>query len=372
MNSKQMLISVSAALVIAGLHAVPSYALPPEGTFNYVVDHPALGDVGLNENTVTHDGNRIIIESKGNLLAKLAVGAAVLGLLPWMVWLLELSPGSLTQRVANAHTGFNLLLGLAGLPLVEVISRFVERMVPQPATLHRKAFGPRYINLTSPVDSVALALGQSRQEILHMSEIVRAMLSDLWRALKTNDERLARQVSQRDDEVDLLDDQIKRFLVRVVSMEKDSANVSEQMRQLRYLVELETIGDIIDKNLSELVLKKISLRVEFSSEGWQELEDFYEKVAENVMIAETACTTRDRQLAEQLVRHKERLHLYEHELRDRHFARLNAGLVEAHETSAIHLDFLTHLKRINSCVSHIGFAILKAAEMEEERAAPEG
>jgi Na+/phosphate symporter len=37
---------------------------------------------------------------------------------------------------------------------------------------------------------------------------------------------------------------------------------------------------------------------------------------------------------------------------------LRAGLQQSHETSAIHLDLLTHLHRINSCISHVGQAIL--------------
>ncbi|MHC4900527.1 MAG: PhoU domain-containing protein, partial [Planctomycetota bacterium] len=136
-------------------------------------------------------------------------------------------------------------------------------------------------------------------------------------------------------------------------------DADEQMRQLRYLAELETIGDIVDKNLCDLALKKIRLRAEFSPEGAEELDDFFQKVAENAMIAETAFTTRDKVLARQLVRHKERIDQYERDLRDRHFTRLNEGLVQAHETSAIHLDLLTHLKRINSHVSHVAYAILR-------------
>ena len=188
------------------------------------------------------------------------------------------------------------------------------------------------------------------------------MLRDAWTALKTNNERLARDVAERDDQVDLLDTEVKRFLTRLAREEEGEYDPEEQMRQLRYLAELETIGDIIDKNISELVLKKIRLGAEFSGEGAQELEDFYTKVAENIEIAETAYATRDRDLARQLLRHKERIDHYERELRDRHFARLNAGLAEAHETSAIHLDLLTHLQRINSCVSHGAYAILQDTE----------
>ena len=89
------------------------------------------------------------------------------------------------------------------------------------------------------------------------------------------------------------------------------------------------------------------------------------------MIAETAFSTRDGTLAQQLLRHKARIDQYERELRDRHFARLNAGLVEAHETSAIHLDLLTHLKRINSCVSHVAYAILEDGQRARPSAPPD-
>ena len=149
-------------------------------------------------------------------------------------------------------------------------------------------------------------------------------------------------------------------------------DADEQMKQLRYVAELETIGDVIDKNICDLVLKKIRLRAEFAQEGADELDDFSKKVSENVVIAETLFTTRDRNLAQQLQRHKERVDRYERDLRDRHFARLNEGLAEAHETSAIYLDLLTHLKRINSCVTHVAYATLKDTKSAQTQAAGGG
>ena len=130
------------------------------------------------------------------------------------------------------------------------------------------------------------------------------------------------------------------------------------MRQLRYLAELETIGDIIDKNLSELVLKKIRHGVRFSEVSRRELEDFDQKVLENLLIADTAFHTRDRVLAEKLLRHKNQLDSSIRELFDRHFARLNAGMNESLETTSIHLDLLTNLRRINSHVSHVAYSVL--------------
>jgi len=118
------------------------------------------------------------------------------------------------------------------------------------------------------------------------------------------------------------------------------------------------VGDIVDKNLSELVLKKIRLGAQFTREGERELDEFHRRVMENQTIADAAFTTRDKGLAQDLLRRKEDLNQFEQELRDRHFARLNAGLTQAHETSAIHLDLLTHLKRINSSLSHVAYALV--------------
>lgn len=291
-----------------------------------------------------------------NLALKVVVAIIGFAAAPLVLDWLALLPAPLSGRVAALHTGFNVVQAIIGLPLLGVINALVTRLVPAPA-LAERPFGPKFIH-TGPVDSMALATGQSLREIMHMSEIVRAMLHDVWIALKTGDERLTREISERDDQVDLLDREIKRFLTRLAREEIDPKAADEEIRQLQYLTELETVGDIIDKNLSELVLKKIRLGAEFTREGERELDEFHRRVMENQAIADAVFTTRDKGLAQDLLRRKEELNAFEQELRDRHFARLNAGLAQAHETSAIHLDLLTHLKRINSSLSHVAYALL--------------
>lgn len=294
-----------------------------------------------------------------NLLLKVVVAVVAMIVLKVLgTNLPEPTVEALGYAVVGLHSGFNIVVAAIGLPLVGPVIRIVDAIMPAMRAGDPQRFGPRYINQTK-VDSVALALGQSLHEILHMSEIIRDMYADVWTALKNNDERLVDRVIDRDDQVDLLDEAIKQYLTRLVKEEQDQDDADEQMRQLRYVSELETIGDIIDKNICQLVIKKIRLGVDFSEEGERELDDFYNRVAENLTIAETAFTTRDQQFAQQLLRHKESLNRYETELRDRHFARLNAGLAESHETSAIHLDLLIHLKRINSSLSHVAYAILR-------------
>lgn len=304
----------------------------------------------------------------GNLALKVVVALIGLALLPMLLRWLEASPGPMTNKVAMVHTGFNVVLALIGLPLVGLLATMLERIVPAPPA--GATFGPKYLKAARG-EGTTLAMGQSLREIMHVAEIVRSMFDDIWRALKTNDDALARAVARRDDQVDLLDEEIKTFLTRLVTDDVDRRDRDEQMRQLRYLSELETIGDIIDKNISELVIKKIRHGANFSPEGEKELDTFQQRVAENLLIADTAFTTKDRKLAEQLLRHKDKLGRMEQELRDRHFSRLTSGKRQSHETSAIHLDLLTHLKRVNSAVSHVAYAVLEEPKEQEPAPVPD-
>jgi phosphate:Na+ symporter len=292
-----------------------------------------------------------------NLIAKLATAILVLAFLDWIISWLSKTPGGVVRQVANAHTGFNVLKALLVLPFLVPLEKLAEFWVPAPTAADRKAFGPRYIQ-HGPFDGATLAMAQSAREIMFAAEIVRSMLEDLWRAMKTNDEDLVRQISDRDNHVDLLDAEIKKFLARLSAQQLDPDEVQEQLRQLRYLAELESIGDIIDKNLCRLVKKKITLGVDFSAETWRELDDFDKKVLENMLLADTAFQTRDQDLAHKLLRHKDHIDLQIRQLRDAHFARFSADDEQQYETSAIQLDLLTNLKRINSHVSHVAYAVI--------------
>jgi len=349
--------------VVIGLGAVGAITLP-------VVVPVVLGaNIGLSFTTLIVGWRRLDSRRLAtcNLLLKSFVATVVLlAMLPLEDRLPVVAPAVMPLVVANMHTGFNVIVAIVGLPALGIVTRLVERMVTSSSPEQVDPYGPRFIG-QGPIGGMALALGQSRREILHMAEIIRSMLDDVWTALSNDNAQLARDVAARDDYVDELDNQIKRYLTRLVREESDDYDADEQMRQLRFLTELETIGDIIDKSIAELVLKKIRVRARFSVEGMQELDEFHRHVIVDLETAATAIGTRDRRLAHQLIRDRVRLKQFGNELRERHFARLNAGLSETVETSAIHLDMLTHLERVNSALVHVAYAILADAESGEWR-----
>ncbi|MBB6431015.1 Na/Pi cotransporter family protein [Algisphaera agarilytica] len=295
----------------------------------------------------------------GNLICKLTTAVMLLALSAWVIRFVDGLPLNLDRKIAVSHSGFNLVMAACFLPLVNPVYYLVNRIAPDPPEAQQREFGPRFLN-NRHIDGLAIATGQSRQEIMRVSAMVRGMLDDLWQALQKRDPELAQSVQERDDQVDLLDREIKRYLARIAGEDADADTSAEVMAQLRYTNELETIGDIIDRNLAELVVKRAETDIWFSDDGWAELDSFYKKVAENLLIAETAFATRDQILAQRLLRHKQALGEEERQLRDSHFTRLRQGQTQSHESSSVHLDILTHLRRINSCVTHVAYAIVQS------------
>lgn len=285
------------------------------------------------------------------LLARISIALVVTFIPHQLARLLEMIPVEYPLRVALSHLGFNLTVALWCLSGKYLLNLAASWLIPAPSANANPPFGPRYLGRESR-DTPALAMGQSQREILRAAEIVRNMLRDLWQAIPTDREDQVKAVSNRDDEVDLLDIEIKRFLSEVAGHDLDSETNNEQLRQLRYLSEIESIGDIVDKNLCELAIKKINHRIRINQETWQELEDFCNRVQENMLIAETVFQTRDRELAEQLLRHKQWLGEQYRRLTDQWLTRPNPA------SSEIHLDLLNNLKRINNSLSHVAYPMI--------------
>ena len=82
-------------------------------------------------------------------------------------------------------------------------------------------------------------------------------------------------------------------------------------------------------------------------------------VSKNLERALGAFAANDRGLAQEVLDQRPLMRQRERELRESHLARLRAGLAESLETSEIHLDILTNLKRISSHVSALVFPILE-------------
>jgi phosphate:Na+ symporter len=140
------------------------------------------------------------------------------------------------------------------------------------------------------------------------------------------------------------------------------------MEIIAFSINLEHIGDIIDKNLMELASKKIKHHLKFSAEGAAELEAFHRGVMDNLKLALGVFMSGDSAIARQLLKEKVQIREAERSAAESHLARLRAGRPETLETSSLHLDVLRDLKRIHSHICSVAYPVLEArGELQPSR-----
>jgi phosphate:Na+ symporter len=258
------------------------------------------------------------------------------------------------RQIANAHSLFNLLLALLFLPFTRIAADVFTRLIPDTG---RTEMGAMYLN-PNVLDTPAVALGQAVREVLRMGDAVLQSLREAIVVFERDDDQLMKQVIRRDDLIDRLEEDIKQYVVKLGEHELTAEQSQRESALLFTVVNLEEIGDVIEKELMELADKKIRGHYRFSAQGWKEIVDLHGMVVENLELALSAVATQDPSIAEKVVRHKSNINLMERRLRQSHMQRLHEGLRETIDTSSIHLDVLAALKRANSLVAGIAYAVL--------------
>lgn len=264
---------------------------------------------------------------------------------------------NIVRQIANAHTLFNLGIALLFLPFTGPFARFVAWLVPERPSLEERS-RPKYLD-PHVLDSPALALGQATREALRMSDVVRDMYRETIQVFTEDHQELLEQIERKDDWVDTLNREIKLYITKLSAKSLTEEQSVREVDILTLTSDLETIGDIIDRNLMELAKKKIYKGLRFSDQGLKEIVELHGRVGRNMERVISAFASQDPELAHRVIQAKDEIQHLERELRAAHIQRLHAGLAESIETSAIHLDVLTNLVRINHHVTSIAYPIVE-------------
>jgi phosphate:Na+ symporter len=295
----------------------------------------------------------------GNLINRVIGVVAVLPFLqPIAEAFTRLEPNP-ARMAADFHTVFNVALALVFIPLLDRLAWLLVRILPDPAKSADPST-PLYLDETA-INTPSVALACAARETLHMGDVVESMLRKAMTALMTNDRKLAVEVSRMDNIVDRLDEAIKLYVTKVTRESLDDRDGRRAMEIISFSINLEHIGDIIDKNLMELATKKIKHKYEFSKEGARELEAFHKRIIDNLKLAFSVFINDNVKVARTLIGEKTQLRTAELACADSHLARLREGRPESIETSSLHLDILRDLKRIHSHICSVAYPVLDAA-----------
>jgi phosphate:Na+ symporter len=295
----------------------------------------------------------------GNLLNRIVGIALVLPFLKPIGDAFGAWQPDMAKMTAAFHVLFNVALALVFIGLLDPLSWLLEKAFPA----RRQAVdpsAPRYLD-ESAVEMPSLALADAARETLRMGDFVEVMLRQVMAALMANDRALVAEVSRMDNTVDHLDEAIKLYVTKLTRGSLDEREGRRAMEIVSFTINLEHIGDIIDKNLCEVAAKKLRRRLQFSTEGAAELTAFHKRVLESLKIAFGVFMSGDVHEARKLIAEKAQLRSAEVAAAERHFERLREGRPETLETTSLHLDVLRDLKRIHSHICSVAYPVLDAA-----------
>ncbi len=295
----------------------------------------------------------------GNLLFKASGALLMMPLLPQAHVLLQQLTPTVHQQVVFFHLGFNLMLAMLFIGATGLVGRTVDRWLPAP----RAGAGterPRHLDpvaLTTP----SLAISCAAREALHQADVVETMMRGVVPVIRYNDLALAGQLRKLDDDVDELYSAIKFYLTQI-SREALSDNEARRWTDIvSFTINMEQIGDIIERVLQDVEDKKVRKNRSFSDAGMAEICHLHERLMANLRLGMSVFLDGRVRDAKKLLEEKARFRDLEHEYAASHIARLRDHTAQSIETSSLHLDLISDLKRINSHICSIAYPILESA-----------
>jgi len=296
----------------------------------------------------------------GNLLFRICgvvITLPFIGMIADQLSLLEISNA---RQIANFHMLFNLALAILFFPLIDRMVSLTARMIPKDAVVSDE-MEPRELD-RSAFETPLVALVNAEREVLRMGEVVERMLRNAFIALKKNDNELAHQTRKMDLLANQFYDSVKRYLTalaRETLGEKESRRCTEI---LSFATNLEHIGDIISGDLVHNILsKKVTTRSKMSLQDREDINNLYQPILVSFQLSLSVFTSGDVQMARQLLAKKYKFIKREKKAVLNHLEKLRDDATYDSRLSALQLDVLRDLRRINSYQTAVAYPILEEA-----------
>ena len=294
----------------------------------------------------------------GNLVFKLLgvlLAAPFIGL--WLRHLHNVFSDNATL-VVMFHLTFNAALACLFIAGTSVVAHWVDRWLPKP----EKSIGGRQRHLDpSALATPSLAISCAVREAMHQADVVETMLVGALRVIRSNDRKLSLELRKMDDTVDALYTDIKYYLTKI-SREALAEDESRRWTDIiSFTINMEQIGDIVERILIDIEDKKINPGRAFSEAGMAEICELHARLVDNLKLGMSVFLHGNVRDAQKLLEEKTRFRDLERAYASTHLSRLAEKTVLSIETSSLHLDLISDLKRINSHICSIAYPILDSA-----------
>ena len=326
--------------------------------------------------------------------------AGVLLFVFWIPWfadfirmIAERFDSGTARQIANAHTIFNVALALIFLPFTEYFSRLVVRILPYQEKSKDVIMTTKYLDEES-ISTPAVALDLARAEVARMAKLVWRMLASIIIPFMSDEKLIEKEVSDpeekeflireipstdawrsdltllqgidmREEKIDFIEEKIREYLFKVTAQGVAPEQTNEAFGMISIASDIESVADLIHRNMVPLIAKKKDLMIDFSEEGKEEILIYHQKVCRRIELLKDSFTEMDVDTARDIMS-SERSYLdLEEQYRARHLERIRQEQVESAKTHEVHMELMDLLKQIVVYSSNIAKTFLVKCQAEK-------
>lgn len=289
------------------------------------------------------------------------IGAAIcfIGMQPFLMymhWLEQAVHMQPRMTIAFAHGTFNVVTTLLLLPCVGGVIWLVEKCVPGSKTY--VTYTPSHLESHLIKASPVLALGQAKEETVHMANLCQQGFEAMIVYVNTGDTHQRTAVLHIEDIINNTDKMITHYLVAIAAQPLSKSESERHHTLLEVVRDLERIGDHVE-NIVELYDDLIRQRDAFSDVALRELNEMFDVTLEAMQKAMVIFDDVDLSLISHIMLLEERIDEMERANRKKHIYRLNHGKCSAH-AGIIFSEMMSNLERIGDhCVNIAEAMVMK-------------
>ncbi|MCD4719613.1 MAG: Na/Pi cotransporter family protein [Desulfobacula sp.] len=278
------------------------------------------------------------------------------------------------RQIANAHTIFNVSIGLIFLPFISFFSKIIYYIFPKKEKKKNLEIVTFHID-DAMLETPVLAIDLVRLEISRMANLLGRMLNAIIIPFISDKKYIAKQAGQDEDarllikevptrdqifpelsllegidlrekKIDFLEEKITAYLARIARRNITKEQVREVFGMVSIVKDMESIGDIIHRNMIPLITKKKGLHYDFCDEGKEELLIYQSKVLKQINLIRKAFASTDLKIAYHIVKKEKKYLDLEAKYRAAHLERIISEKQESVGTSRVHMELMDLMKQI--------------------------
>jgi len=284
----------------------------------------------------------------------------LLGFSQRLIAYLPPTPANPLQWALGFHVGFNVGVALLFLPLVSFVALITRRLVPDATALADPLAAPRYLDPTA-IATPAAALANAGIELARMGEVLDRMFQTALKAMAGSSLEMLKQVEGQDTRLNAYQQAIQAYVNDVSQGKLSPEETRRALEVTLYASNLEHAGDIIQLNLKDRIRAKIKEALDFTEEEQARLAELCLIIQNNIRLASSVTTSRDVSAAQHLIGQKDEFRQLENQVMEAHFKASLANKATALRQSALYIDMIRDLHRINSHVVAAGYPIVDDA-----------